>query len=87
MALGPKASSGSGIDPLFGRLFVLATLFNFIPVGVRTAVEGSSLTGAVTVELAVYGMLHLLFVWRVLAARRFAANQRLRDLELFKQSF
>jgi hypothetical protein len=54
---------------------------------VRTAVEGSSLPGAVALELAVYAMLHLLLIWRVVAARRFAANQRLRDLDLFKQSF
>jgi hypothetical protein len=87
MALGPKASSGSGIDPLFARLFILATLVNFIPIAVRTAVEGSSLPGAVALELAVYAMLHLLLIWRVVAARRFAANQRLRDLDLFKQSF
>ena len=86
MALGPKASSGSGIDPLFTRLFVLATLLNFLPIGVRTAVEASAHPGGVAIELVVYGALHLLFIWRAFAARRFAASQRSRELALFKQS-
>jgi len=86
MTVGPAAASGSGIDPLFAPLFVLATLLNLIPVGLLSATEGFSLPGGIPVEVAVYGMLHLLFVWRVFLARRYAARQRSRDLELFKQS-
>ncbi len=86
MAIGSKASAGSGIDPLFGPQFVLATLLNLIPVGLLSVTEGFTLPGGIPVEVAVYGMLHLLFVWRVFLARRYASRQRSRDLELFKQS-
>lgn len=87
MAVGPRASSGSGLDSLFAPLFVLATLLNLVPVALLSVTEGFTLPGGVPLELAIYGMLHLLFVWRIFLARRFAAAQRARDLELFKQSF
>lgn len=86
MAVGPKASAGSGIDPLFAWLFVLATLLNFVPVALRFIAAGSSLVGVMSVAVVVCTIPHLLFIWRVFSARRFAANQRSRDLEFFKRS-
>jgi hypothetical protein len=86
MAIGPRASIGSGIDPLFVWLFVVATLLNFIPVAVRTAFGGTSFIGVMAAVLAACTIPHVLFIWRVYSARQFAANQRSRDLELFKQT-
>ena len=51
-----------------------------------SAGEGPMLAGSVPLELAVFGMLHLVFIGRIFQARRFAAGQRARDLELFKGS-
>jgi hypothetical protein len=86
MEVGARAGAGSGIDPLFSSVFVIATLLNLIPVGLMSAGEGPMLAGSVPLELAVFGMLHLVFIGRVFQARRFAAGQRARDLELFKGS-
>ncbi len=63
-------------DPLFAALFGLAAIFNFIPVVVA---------GAVPIEYGVTGALHLIFLMRVLQARRQAGRQRAIDLERFKQ--
>jgi hypothetical protein len=43
------------------------------------------LAGAVPIEYAVVGAIHLLFIARLLAARRRAAHQRAGDLERFQQ--
>ena len=86
MDMGGRAGAGSGIDPLFAGIFIVATLVNLIPVGLLTAAEGPTLPGNVPLEIGVYGLLHLLFIGRVLQARRFAAGQRQRDLALFKGS-
>ena len=67
---------GGGSDPLFTIYFLIATLFNFIPV---------ILAGAVPVEYAVVGAIHLLFVARLVVARRQASRQRTVDLERFQQ--
>lgn len=75
MALGRGAPKG-GSDPLFSTFFILAALCNFLP---------AILAGAVPVEWAVVGALHLLFAAHVLAARRRAAGQRAADLERFEQ--
>jgi hypothetical protein len=61
-------------DPLFGRLFVLATSVNFLP---------AALGWENIPELVVLAVLHLLFINRVRLARAFAAAQRERDLERF----
>lgn len=86
MEIGGRAGAGSGIDPLFSSVFIIATLLNLIPVGLMSADEGPLLAGRVPLELAIFGMLHLVFIARVFQARRFAAGQRARDLELFKGS-
>ena len=86
MDLGGRAGAGSGIDPLFSSVFIIATLLNLIPVGLMSADQGPMLVGSVPLELAIFGMLHLVFIMRIFRARRFAAGQRARDLELFKGS-
>ena len=86
MEIGGRAGAGSGIDPLFSSLFIIATLLNLIPVGLMSADGGPMLAGGVPLELAVFGMLHLVFIGRIFQARRFTAGQRARDLELFKGS-
>ncbi len=62
-------------DPIFSSFFLLATLANFIP---------ASLAGALPVEWAVIGGLHVLFGIRVLVARRRAGGQRAADLARFE---
>ena len=67
---------GGGIDPLFTPYFVTASVFNLAPAVVGTLAP---------VEWAVLGAIHLLFIGRVLAARRAAAGQRAADLERFNK--
>jgi hypothetical protein len=64
----------TGPDPLFGRLFVLATSVNFLPA----ALGFESMP-----ELAVLALPHLLFINRIRMARAFAAAQRAADLNHF----
>lgn len=64
---------GTGPDPLFSRLFVLATSVNFLPAAL----------GGDIPELIVLAVLHLLFVNRVRVGRAFAASQRVQDLDRF----
>jgi hypothetical protein len=63
----------TGPDPLFSRLFVIATSVNFLPAAL----------GGDYAELIVVAVLHLLFVNRLRLARTFAASQRAQDLERF----
>jgi hypothetical protein len=65
---------GTGPDPLFGRLFVLATSVNFLPAAL----------GFETIpELVLLAVPHFVFINRVRLARAFAAAQRAEDLERF----
>jgi hypothetical protein len=64
----------SGPDPLYSRLFVLATSVNFLPV---------ALGGELFPDIVVLAVLHLLFVNRIRVAGVFAAKQRAEDLERF----
>jgi hypothetical protein len=64
----------SGPDPLFSRLFVLATSVNFLP---------AALGWENVPELVILAVLHLLFINRVRLGRIHAANQRTTDLERF----
>ena len=64
---------GTGPDPLFSRLFVLATSINFLPAAL----------GGETPELVVLVVLHLAFINRIRIARAAAARQRAEDLERF----
>ena len=86
MEIGGRAGAGSGIDPLFSGVFIVATLLNLIPLALVTEGEGPMLPGGVPLELAVFGLLHVLFITRVLRARAFAAGQRARDLQLFRDA-
>jgi hypothetical protein len=61
-------------DPLFGRLFVLATSVNFLP---------AALGWENVPELVVLAVLHLLFINRIRLARAFVATQREKDLASF----
>jgi hypothetical protein len=70
---GQKFPAG-GFDPLFGRLFVLATSVNFLP---------AALGWENMAELVVLAALHLVFINRVRLARAFVASQRAEDLERF----
>jgi hypothetical protein len=63
-----------GPDPLFSRVFVLATSVNFLP---------AALGWENVPELALLAVLHLLFINRVRVGRLYAAQQRAEDLERF----
>jgi hypothetical protein len=67
---------GGGIDALFSPLFWAATVFNLIP---------ALMSGPVAIDWAVVGLVHALFVVRVLVAKRQAAHQRSIDLQRFGQ--
>jgi hypothetical protein len=75
MAFGKDAAKGTP-DPLFSTLFILAALWNFVP---------AILAGALPIEWAVVGSVHLLFVVRVLSGRKLAGGQRAADLARFQQ--
>lgn len=74
MAFG-RPLKGTGTDPLFVAHFLIATLLNIVP---------ALLAEPVQLELTVVGTAHLLFVLRVLIARRSAAKQRAADLRRFE---
>jgi hypothetical protein len=63
-----------GPDPLFSRLFVLATSVNFLP---------AALGWENVPELVVLAVLHILFINRVRLARGYAARQRAEDFDRF----
>ena len=65
----------SGPDPLFSRLFLLATSVNFLP---------AALGWENMPELVVLAALHFAFINRVRLARQFAASQRAADLARFE---
>ena len=73
MAYG-RNRQGSGLDPLFSKLFAAATLLNLMPavIGRRT---GLMLVGVTA---------HAVFVARIVQARRYVAKQRAADLERFQ---
>lgn len=73
MAFGQRFP-GTGPDPLFGRLFVLATSVNFLPAAL----------GGDVPEIVLLAAVHLLFVNRVRLARTFASTQRAQDLDRFR---
>lgn len=73
MAFG-RQFPASGADPLFSRLFLLATSVNFIPVAL----------GGAPWEIALLAVVHLVFIYRVRTAGEFARTQRAEDLERFQ---
>ncbi len=74
MAFG-RPLKGTGTDPLFVAHFLIATLLNIIP---------ALLAQPVQLEVAVVGTVHLLFVFRVMIAKRSASRQREADLKRFE---
>ena len=74
MAFGPTAPGG-GTDPLFAAFFTLATVCNFVP---------ALLAAPIPVEWAVVGLVHLVFVGRLIVARRHSTRQRANDLGRFQ---
>ena len=64
---------GSGPDPLYGRLFVLAISVNYLPAAL----------GGTEIELAVLAVFHLLAIGRIRYCRSVATKQRALDLERF----
>jgi hypothetical protein len=65
---------GTGTDPLFGALFLIATVLNY----------ASAAIDALRVELLVLAVFHGLFVVRTVRVRAWAAKQREEDLERFR---
>ena len=66
----------TGSDPLFSIHFLIATLFNVVP---------AVLASPLPIEYAVVGAAHVLFLIRIIVARRHAAGQRARDLDVFRR--
>ena len=69
------AFRATGPDPLFGRLFVLATAVNFIPAAL----------GGEPWEIATVATLHLAFIYHARTATGFAQKQRGEDLQQFER--
>jgi hypothetical protein len=82
MQVSPRAG-GAGIDPLMSVLFATAAVLNLTPIVLLSSSGGPALGGVVPLELAVYGGLHVVFIGRLLHARRYAGRQRQEDLTLF----
>jgi hypothetical protein len=70
------AAGGGPMDALFSPLFMVAAVLNLVPVIIAAPVP---------VEWLVIGVVHLLFVVRIAAARRAAASQRQADLERYRE--
>lgn len=64
----------SGIDPLFATIFLSATALNYASVAWT----------AVAAELVALGVLHALFIARIVRVRAWAARQRTEDLDRFR---
>ena len=65
---------GGGVDPLFGRLFMLATSVNFLPVAL----------GGIPLEIGVIAVVHFLVINRIRLAQNATRSQRTQDLERFQ---
>lgn len=84
MRLGQHRGISGGIDPLFTLPFILAALLNLSTIALLVAGSDGPEVAGIPIELAVCGVLHLLFLSRLMSARRFAAGQRQRDAELLR---
>ena len=72
------------IDPLFSTAFLAATVLNLVlALLLRLTAEMTEV--ALWVELAAFSFVHALFGMRVVAARRYAAQQRQRDLAMYQR--
>lgn len=73
MAFGRRFPAG-GPDPLYRRLFVLATSVNYLPAAL----------GGNPIELGILAVLHFAVLLRIRQAGQAAAGQRALDLERFE---
>ena len=76
VAMAYGGTFGGGSDPMFASCFQIAAVLNFIPAIFAIPMP---------IEWAVVGSIHLLFIARVVLARRHAARQRTMDLDRFRQ--
>jgi hypothetical protein len=84
MGIGRPTRPSSGADPLYCTLFILAIVLNLMPAAVAPSTGESDFLG-ISMELAALTIFHLLVIGRILRARSFAAGQRSRDLQWFRQ--
>jgi hypothetical protein len=77
MAMGARWSSPGGLDPLFGGIFLLATLLNSLQ-GLVGGASAPEIVGSIVI--------HLGFALRILGARRYASRQRALDLAAVKEA-
>jgi hypothetical protein len=73
MEYGRRYPAG-GSDPLFGRVFILATSVNFFPAAL----------GGEAWEVAIVAVCHFVFIYRVRKAQSLAASIRAEDLRRFE---
>jgi hypothetical protein len=76
VAMAYGGTFGGGSDPIFANCFQIAAVLNFIP---------AILANPMPIEWGVVGAIHVLFLVRVVVARRGAARQRTIDLDRFRQ--
>lgn len=82
MAFGATPVPPAGrVDPLFSLLFAAATLLNLAPLASLTFDYDGGL-----VEAAVFCVLHLTFLIRIVRARAYAARQRELDLAALRRT-
>lgn len=77
----PAVAASGPLDALASPIFVAAGILNLLPVAML-ATEGTKAEG-LTVELTVYGLIHLAWIVRVLSARRYLSRQAAKDAEFF----
>jgi len=77
----PAVAASGPLDALASPIFVAAGILNLLPVAMLAT--GDTKTGGITVELMVYGLMHLAWIFRVLAAGRYLSRQGMKDVEFF----
>jgi hypothetical protein len=82
--MGPRANSGSGLDPLFAVGFITAAILNLVPALIVTTYVAGARPGGIVLWSVLFTLAHALFIARVFGAKRFAVRQRPLDTELFQ---
>jgi len=83
MEAGP-VSAGLRLDPLFGSVFLAATVLNLVlSLLVRVSHELNEV--ALWAELLVFSFVHAMLAARIVSARRYAGRQRVQDLEMYRR--
>jgi len=77
----PVVVASGPLDALASPIFVAAGILNLLPVAMLAT--GDTKTGGITVELIVYGLMHLAWIFRVLSAGRYLSRQGAKDAEFF----